>query len=214
MLIGVGTMAILVSNLQQTGRVRLTQFETARMRQRAFERVETEVTVFDLEVSPQGSVLNATLVSGDPKIVEPARRAFSSWRFTGIPSTIVHVSAVFLFRSGHIVAGSVRAFNAHVPDAYARFHRAPFPVRIVEPGYRLDGTGGGTVVLQLELTPEGTVNRVDPIVDDPAFTPSAAAAAGNWTFFIPNKHASPQIAIAVIHFAPQTDVTSLFNGFE
>jgi hypothetical protein len=112
------------------------------------------------------------------------------------------------------VAGSVKAFNAQVPDAYARYHRAPFPIRIVEPGYRLDGTGGGTVVLQLELTPEGIVNRVDPILDDPALTPSAAAAAGNWTFFIPNKHASLQIAIAVIHFAPQAGVSSPFNGFE
>jgi hypothetical protein len=69
-------------------------------------------------------------------------------------------------------------------------------------------------VLQLDLTPEGIVNRVDPIVDDPALTPSATAAAGNWSFYIPNKHASPQIAIAVIHFAPQTEGTSLFNGFE
>ena len=214
MLIGVGAMAILVSNLQQSGRVKLTQFETARMRPHAFAGVETEVTVFDLEVSPQGSVLNATLVSGDPKIVEPARRAFSSWRFTGMPSTIVHVSAVFLFRSGHIVAGSGKAFNEHVPDAYARYHRAPFPTRIVEPGYHLDGTGGGTVVLQLELTPEGIVNRVDSILDDPALTPAAAAAAGNWTFFIPNRHASPQIAIAIIHFAPQAEVTPLFKGFE
>jgi hypothetical protein len=54
----------------------------------------------------------------------------------------------------------------------------------------------------------------DPIVDDPALTPSATAAAGNWSFYIPNKHASPQIAIALIHFAPQAEVTSLFNGFE
>jgi hypothetical protein len=205
-------MAILVSNLQQIGGVKLTQFETAQLD--AFEGVETEVTVFDLEVSPQGFVLNATLVSGDPKIIEPARRAFSSWRFTGMPSAIVHVSAVFLFRSGHILADSVKAFNAHVPDAYARYHRAPFPVRIVEPGFRVDSTGGGTVMLQLELTPEGIVDRVDPLVDDPALTPSAAAAAGNWTFFIPNKHTSPQLVIAIIHFAPDTEISSLFNGFE
>jgi hypothetical protein len=206
-------MAILVSNLQQTGGVKLTQIEV-RVRPHALERVETEVTIFDLEVSPQGSVLTATLVSGDPEIVEPARRAFSGWRFSGMPSAIVHVSAVFLFRSGHIVTGSVKAFNAQVPDAYAKYHRAPFPVRIVEPGYRMGGTASGTVVLQLELSPEGTVNRVDPILDDPTLTPSAAAAAGNWTFFIPNRHTSPQIAIAIIHFAPQAEVTPLFKGFE
>jgi len=207
-------MATLVSNLQQTGGVKLTQFETGRIQSRAFENMETGVTVFDLQVSPDGSVLTATLVTGDPKVVEPARRAFSSWRFTGMPASIVHVSAIFLSKSGHGATGSVKAFNEPVPDSYARYHRAPFPVRIVEPGYRLDGAGSGTVVLQLELTPEGIVNRVDPIVDDPALTPSATAAAGNWSFYIPNKHASPQIAIAVIHFAPQVEVTSLFNGFE
>jgi len=207
-------MATLISNLQQTGGVKLTQLEIGRLRSRAFEQMDTGVTVFDLELGPGGSVLSATLVSGDPKLEEPAHRAFSTWRFTGMPASRIHVSAVFLFKSGHGAAGSVKAFNETVPDAYARYHRAPFPVRIVEPGYRLDGAGGGTVVLQLELTPEGIVNRVDPIVDDPALTPSATAAAGNWTFYIPNRHAGPQIAIAVIHFAPQAEVTSLFNGFE
>ena len=212
--IGVGAMATLISNLQQTGGVKLTQFEAGRLRSRAFEQMDTGVTVFDLELGPGGSVLSATLVSGDPKLEEPADRAFSTWRFTGMPPSIVHVSAVFLFRSGHGASGAVKAFNEPIPDAYARHHRAPFPVRIVEPGYGLDGASGGTVVLQLELTPEGVVNRVHSIVDDPEFTPSATAAAGNWTFYIPNKHAGPQIAIAVIHFAPHPQVTSLFNGFE
>jgi len=164
------------------------------------EQAGPGLAIFELEINQDGAISKSTLVSGDPSTVNPARRIFEGWRFVGVTSGPVHVTAILLSKEEPNAVDSVKAVNGHVPDLYAWRHRAPYPLRVIEPVYPIGGCDKGTVVLQLELTPAGMVQHVHTIAGYANLTPAAVAAVGNWTFFIPYKHAIPQIAIAVIEF--------------
>jgi hypothetical protein len=164
--------------------------------------------IFDLEVNGEGRVAKDTLVRGQSQFIERSRLAFRSWQFmkTG-NNAVVHVNATFLYKPQLSIPESRFAFNIPLPEANEQVP-SPFPLRIVDPGYPVNGLSGGAVVLQLGLDAGGSISRVDVLQPAPTLSDAALSAVHSWKFYVPpGLDPLSRTAIVVMNFErPRSEV--------
>ncbi|PYV08893.1 MAG: hypothetical protein DMG07_24500 [Acidobacteria bacterium] len=126
-----------------------------------------------------GLVSRVEILGGSEPFAAAARQALAGWRFP--PSVArARVAVVVCFSSPNLTAATRPAEYA-LPTARSG-PEMPFPVRIVEPGYPPDASGGGAVTLRLQVDAAGAVQKVESIKTLGSFTEAATAAVSKWRF--------------------------------
>src|SRR5262245_51475770 len=145
---------------------------------------KTNIAMFDLRVDTQGRVEENHLLSGQPPLNEGSRLSFGEWQFTEPSLTGAHVNATFLVKPQLSFTAPAAVLDVPLPDSYPKL-QSPFPVRIVDPSYPIDGLISGAVVTQLDLDTAGRVHQVRVIQGSPRLTEAAVDAVRHWMFFVP-----------------------------
>jgi hypothetical protein len=162
------------------------------------------VAVFDLEVNEDGLVDRRQLLAGQAPFVTPSRGLLDRWRFIPGRHLSRYASAVFIYQPRRELANSPFTFDLPLPQAPDKL-QAPYPVRIVNPGYPVDALFGGTVVMQLNVSAEGGVNQVNVVNSSSVLTGAAVGAVRGWRFYVPaGLDEFSRTAIVTVSFdAPQ-----------
>lgn len=149
-----------------------------------------------------GAVSRVEILGGSEPFAAATRQALAAWRFP--PSVArARVAVVVCFSSPNLVAATRRAEYA-LPSARSG-PEMPFPLRIVEPGYPPNASGGGAVTLRLQVDAAGAVRKVESIKTLGSFTEAATAAVSKWRFapaVDAESRAHEAEALAVMVFRP------------
>ena len=176
------------------------QLEVAPVDVTAGESAETSVAVFDLQVDTDGRVEESDLLSGQPPLTEGSRLTFDKWEFAALSLNAAHVTATFLVKPKLDFTAPASVLDVALPDSYPKL-QSPFPVRIVDPSYPIDGLISGAVVTQLNLDTAGRVRQARVIQGPPRLTEAAVDALRHWIFYVPpGLDALSRTAVVVVHF--------------
>jgi hypothetical protein len=175
--------------------------------------MELGVAVFDVGLDSKGRVVNETALSGNLRFIEPSRLSLRDWSFTGVPNVPTHVNAVFVYKPKLTLPDLPSTFYVPGLDRSQRL-RSPYPLRIVEPGYPVDGINGGAVVVQVRTDNEGVPQQVGVVTESPGLTDVTVSAVRNWRFTVPpDTGPGSRTAIVSIYFGtPQIADVGLATG--
>jgi TonB family protein len=165
---------------------------------------EVGFSVFDLKLNSDGTVAKDELLRGQAQFVDRSRLAFHDWRFMKAIHDDIHVNAIFLYKPQSNLPDSRFTLNLPPPETELQ---SPFPIKVVDPGFPLNGVSGGEVVLQVGLDSTGSVSNINVIQSAPTLTEAAVAAVHEWKFQIPSAADElSRTAVIVMYFdAPTTN---------
>jgi TonB family protein len=143
-----------------------------------------------------GEVKALKILSGEEPFVGSARSALSKWRMesghNGDELVVVHFEYPYLYRIGK----STEEMQAVNPGA-----SLPYPKTMIPPVYPANAEGQGSVVLHLEISPEGRVADAQVVKGLGALTEPSLVAARKWEFVAPvNGKGENQAAHAYVVF--------------
>ena len=149
-----------------------------------------------------GSVNRVTLLEGQEPFASCARSALASWKFAQATEP-ARVTVVVFFRhpNGTSIGPSVR----RVPPPRRGSADGPYPLSVAEPAYPPQGVGQGSVVLGLDLTAAGGIDKIEAVRQLGVCTDAGIQAVRQWRF-TPARDASgkavPSKAYVVFVFRP------------
>jgi hypothetical protein len=164
--------------------------------------VETGLVALDMDIDTSGKTSRIETAQGMPPFVEPSLDAARQWLFEPLLKSqlAVPITAVFLFRARTLLPD--RAFAVNLPTETSAGDTPPQPKTITDPGYPVQSTAEGVVILQLQIDAGGKVHHTEVVRDVPSLTGTATHGVSQWRFE-PAMHAGkpvPGLAIAVISF--------------
>ncbi|MFZ3214581.1 MAG: energy transducer TonB [Candidatus Acidiferrales bacterium] len=164
-----------------------------------------------------GSVQHVDVLQDQPSLTRVASGAVQTWSFTaasldGQPiASALPVAVVFnlfnpagaanLSRSISIFAAAPATTAGYTPPQITAASYATYPVNSV---------ASGAVVLDVELTKAGSIEKVHVVRAVPALTPQAIAAVKAWTFTPATFHGRPTASRMVVAFVFPTPGTGSF----
>lgn len=128
-----------------------------------------------------GAVTKVEILVGEEPFEASARVALSSWRFprehqdANIP-VIVH------FRNPNLYHAGAAWEQMKLPVKHGRGPVPPYPTRISAPAYPPNVVGQGSVVVRLDVNPQGGVSGAHPVMELGALTKPCIDAMSQWQF--------------------------------
>jgi TonB family protein len=167
------------------------------------EAVETVIVALEGTINRDGRLINSRVLQGLSAFIQPSLQAVRRWEF-GPQEALERerqITATFLYRARGIIAERPFPLRLAVPET-GNGDRPAVPLTIIDPGYPPNAIGQGAVILQVNVTPTGTVDRVDVVRAEPSLTEAAADAVRRWRFEPAYRGgaAVPGTAIVVISF--------------
>ena len=155
--------------------------------------------VLNAGVDTRGNVREVRVIHGRSPFNEQAAQAVSQWTF--IPAQTdqpvdSRVSATILFRPRSIfpIGPPVRLIQPSLSDE----ERPPFPLAVSDPGYPVDSVAEGVVILQLQISADGSIQNVQVIRDVPSLTGAAEEVVRSWVFSHAKAEGRPVPGTAVV----------------
>jgi TonB family protein len=151
-----------------------------------------------------GNVKALKILSGEEPFVGSTRSALSAWKMAskqdGDELVVVHFRYPFL----DLIGNSNEQISPAKPGALL-----PYPKTVSPPLYPANAEGQGSVVLHVEISPEGRVTEVQVIKGLGALTETSSDAVRKWEFVAPvnakgEKQASHAYAVFVYRFPIST----------
>src|SRR5215475_12858812 len=140
------------------------------------DKVETGLVVVDMQINPDGKTSGIEAAQGMTRFVDASLRAARGWLFEplekGVPA--IPATAVFLFRARTLLPD--HPFTVDVPAEASLIDTPPRPMTITDPGYPIQSTAEGVVILQLQIDARGRVHNTNVIRDVPSLTWTATHA--------------------------------------
>jgi TonB family protein len=141
----------------------------------------------DVTVNSRGKVSGVSITQGEPPFAEEAAHAIRQWQFQ--PAEIQHravesqVGVLTIFRPAAFGSSAVGgpALGYKAPGA-VQPDQPPMPKFISDPGYPVNSTGGGVVILELKIAPNGSIDDIRVVRNIPALTDAARAAVQSWRY--------------------------------
>ncbi len=124
-----------------------------------------------------GAVDNVSIKQGDAAFAQSARSALAGWRFRAGEKGDILV--VFHFRTPQLFPVGSSAQTIEQKDVSAGM---PYPRTIVETVYPPDSLGEGSVIMLLEVNPDGTVAKARVVQGLGDLTAPSVAAVRKWKF--------------------------------
>jgi TonB family protein len=142
----------------------------------------------DATVDVQGQVAGLSILQGLEPFNDSATRAIKQWKFT--PATLngqsvaSRVGVLTVFRPAAIGNTSVGgpSLGYKQPTLSQKDNHPPLPLTITDPGYPVNSTMMGVVIIELTLDKNGNPTRVRTIQDVPSLTDVARDAIRAWKF--------------------------------
>lgn len=167
-------------------------------------RVGWEEALLEVAVDPSGNLADLTLLRGTLPFVDVMRDVVARWRFEpatadGQPTeSSVLVAAVFRPRTlfNNPTLGEPSRQFGEPSEA------APFPTSVVPASYPPMARGDGVVLVEVLVSPNGTVTQAKVIGSAAGFDQAALAAARQWAFRPARRRGAriPTIAYLVFGF--------------
>ncbi len=130
-----------------------------------------------LQVS-SGAVSGVKFLSGGEPFTSSSQEALSRWKLPASrkPQPVL---AVVMFRNPNYYAVGGQS-KLKAPDQ--RDPTLPFPTKVVEPAYLPNAVGAGSVVLQLDISAEGSVTDARSVKEFGILTDTSREAVLRWQF--------------------------------
>jgi TonB family protein len=142
------------------------------------------------------------VLQGTNPFIQPSLQAIREWMFG--PAEALQqeerISVIFIYRARGILAQAPHEFV--LGGAALEGDRPPAPTTIVDPGYPVNSVGQGSVIVQVQVSAQGTVERTNVVRPEPSLTDAAVDALKRWKFAPASRggEARPGLAIAVVTF--------------
>jgi TonB family protein len=172
--------------------------------------------VLELTVDPRGTVTRVGRARGTPPYTDLVAASTGTWRFepaavtiegrpTSVPASVLVVA---IFRPPSFYAGPAPGAPPEVLGATSP--RVPRPTTLVMPGYPPTATGGGMVLVEIEMSGRGEPRGYRTVGPVTGFDAAALDAVRAWRFDAPQAPDTPDplYVYAVVGFrAPLAPVT-------
>src|SRR5262249_22499245 len=128
-----------------------------------------DVVVLKAEPGSGGEVQSISALAGSPPFLESAISAVKQWKFAAAhgQERVAPVSVTVFYRARQTFSttGARQLHEWPMADTLP-----PLPRLIVEPSYPVDSVAEGVVVLELTVSAEGNIQRMDTIRPVPSLT--------------------------------------------
>ena len=162
--------------------------------------VETGFVVLKMYVEPQGKPERIETLQGTGPFVEPSIESVRQWIFEPLKKgqAPIPAAAVFLYRTRTVLPDS--GFKVSVPAeaAAVQSDSPPRPVTVTDPGYPVQSTAEGVVILQLQIDPAGRIQKTDVIQDVPSLTWTVTHTIAQWKFAPAMHRGAPVSGVAIV----------------
>jgi TonB family protein len=152
------------------------------------QAIGSSVVILDGTVNSQGRLTNLHVLQGMTPFVQPSLEAIKEWSFA--PEPVPRPTTVtFLYRARTVLPDQPYEFALRSPCCAV-------PTYIVDPGYPINSIGEGSVIMQVRINAQGSVESVHTIWPEPSLTEAAVQAVRRWHF----TSNGPSSTIVVISF--------------
>jgi TonB family protein len=147
------------------------------------QTVEGGEVAFEVEVDWQGNIERLRLLLGRPPFTQAATEAVSQWNFTparteGPMGARVGIFMFFRQRALFTAGPAKHHYDWPLPEG----DRASLPIDISYPSYPMNTVAEGVVILQLRISPSGSIENIRVVRDISPLTNAAQAAVQKWKF--------------------------------
>jgi hypothetical protein len=152
------------------------------------QTVFTGLVILEVIPDANGRPEIATL-AGPPPFLEASLAAVKNWKLTQ------PASVTFVYRAREIYSSipgvEIQEWPA-VPDS------PPLPRTIYDAEYPANSVGEGVVILQLNISATGKIEKMETVRDVPSLTEPARRSVANWTFSPATRGGAPVPGIAIV----------------
>ena len=151
-----------------------------------------------LAVTGAGSATQVRVLSGEEPFVSALRGSMNQWRF---PDSAEKRLVIVKFRGPELM--SVGASEEAVPAPAGGAGAFPYPTAVTEPSFPPNSLGDGSVVLKLDISSSGSIEKVEAVQGLGQLTDSGIEAVRHWSFQPardPRGRAVPSEAYVVLVF--------------
>jgi outer membrane biosynthesis protein TonB len=155
------------------------------------------LVVLGAEPDAQGDVQNLSVLAGTDPFLEASLAAVKQWKFSAADRSQKRaaVSITLLYRARQVYSpvGAVE-----FPEWPLQDERPPLPRVVLDPEYPVRSIAEGVVILQLEISAAGIIERMDTVRDVPSLTEAARRTVENWTFSPALTGGKPAAGTAIV----------------
>jgi TonB family protein len=138
------------------------------------------VVVLVAQPGATGDLQTLSVLVGPQPFLDASVAAVKKWKWASVTGERNSpVSVTFFYRSRQILTS---APPTQLPDWTALQTRPPLPQTIFDPGYPVNSLGEGVVILEVQISPQGTIENIRVVQDVPSLTELARRAVQGWRF--------------------------------
>jgi hypothetical protein len=130
-----------------------------------------------IAVTGAGGATQARVLSGEEPFISAVRGSMNQWRF---PDSAEKRLVIVKFRRPELM--SVGASKEEVPAPAGGAGAFPYPTAVTEPSFPPNSLGDGSVVLKLDLSSSGSIEKVETVQGLGQLTDSGIEAVRQWSF--------------------------------
>ncbi len=165
------------------------------------------VVIVELSVNARGTVKEAKLLRSTPPYDTEVLNTVQRWSFraqkAAKPGEISHVLVVAVFRPNTFPGAAM----GEVTDMAKPTEDVPFPKETTLPPYPVNALGGGTVLLEIGVDPEGGTDTVRALSGAQPFVQVAEDTVRSWDFRPARDEGSPTDSKAYVVFGFREPIT-------
>ncbi|PYS37207.1 MAG: hypothetical protein DMG14_22105 [Acidobacteria bacterium] len=159
------------------------------------------VVILKADRGASGDVQSITALAGAAPFLEASISAVKQWKFAPVQGQEkpAPVSVTMFYRARQIFSSTSAT---QFPEWPAAETRPPLPHVIVEPSYPVNSVAEGVVILELRISADGGIERIETVRQVPSLMEIARKAVEGWKFTPAsiNGQASSGTAIVAISF--------------